>query len=126
MIGTVETAVFQRLTAQMAGTPIYLHTIPEEERDPCVVIEASLRVDSEGSAPIYLVELRTAAYDRVHSTNESLAATLKTALKDWMYGGAGIRLGPLELTNAEPGYEEMWDQFRMTLTWSGLAILWDV
>lgn len=127
MVGAIEAAVFVRLKAVLpAGIDVYLHEIPEEERGSCVVVEASLAKDGDGSAPIYAAEVRTGVYTELHAANETLAGQVSGALNGWMYGAAGLRLGPLQLEGVDPGFEVLWDQYRVTLTWSAAAVLWQV
>lgn len=127
MIADVENALYARLVAQVgaAGT-VYLHQIPEEEQGAAVVFEVALTPATEGTAALYTAEVRTALYDGAHAANTALAQTVRAALEDWMFGGAGVRLGPLVLAGAEPAFEEAWGEYRMTLTWRGPAILWVV
>ena len=127
MIAAVENALFARLAGQVgAAGAVYLHQIPEEEEQPAVVFEVALTPATEGTAALYTVEVRTAVYDGAHAANLTLAQTVRAALEDWMFGGAGVRLGPLSLVGAEPAFEDVWGEYRMTLTWRGPAILWTV
>jgi len=127
MIAEIEAVVWNKLRYDSTldvSTGVYLHEVPEEELRPCVVIEASLRPEGGGTAPVHVAEIRTSVYARQHAQNETLAEKVRTALEGLMYGAPGLRLGPLELVQVEPGYEVIWDQYRLTMVWSAVAVLW--
>jgi hypothetical protein len=128
MIQPVEQAVVQRLGGWLsdsaAPAAVHLQQAGDTALMPLVVVEVGLLPGSEGSAAVYGLELRVAAYAESHAGCAAVGAEVRKALEGWMYGAPGVRVGPLVVESAEPGYEVQYREWRLTVMFSGLAILW--
>lgn len=122
MIDAIEVAVREQLVAVVSGAQVWNQEAPAEADLPTVVFDVGLTANSEGSAAVYNATVRVAVYADSREGTRTLGAAVRTALEEWVYGAAAVRIGPLWVSGVEPAVETEYNEWRLTFEFTGLAI----
>lgn len=123
MIDAIEVAVSARLVASVSGATVWNQEAPAEADLPMLVFNVGLTSAAEGSADIYSATVQVAVYGVNRESTRTLGALVRGALENWWYGSAAVRVGPLMVSGVEPTVETEWQEWRLSLEFTGPAIL---